>query len=83
MTEFPTEPENAEQRASYEEIRRHPPEIVWARVRGGIWVMRSIKERPAAPIKRKRPKCACPINTSAARRPGDHHDEGCGRRQKW
>lgn len=83
MTDFPTEPENEEQRVAYEELRRHPVEITWERVRGGIWVARLIKEPPAAPIKHKRPPCDCAIQSSRARRPGPHHDEDCARRQPW
>lgn len=83
MTDFPTNPENEEQRAAYKEIRRRPPEIVWEHVRGGIWVARLVKEPPPAPVKHKRPPCKCEINSSRARRPGAHHDEGCARREPW
>ena len=79
MTEFASESESSEPRKTEEEL----PEVVWAPVRGGIWVQRFVRDSAPDRPHRKRPPCECTINTSARRRPGTHHDEGCPRRRSW
>lgn len=76
--------EGERQRKSDEEVRANPPRIVWERVRGGIWVQRSVEDHGGAPGRRPRPPCECiGLYGSVKRRVGAHHGEKCPRRHPW
>lgn len=73
-----------ESRKADAEVAANPDQIVWERVRGGIWVQRLIKYAPPKPRgRRPRPECKCNLFGSPRRRTGPHHEDSCARSKPW
>lgn len=77
---------NAEELKAEAELAENPPDLRWRLVHG-IWQGREIlpDDDEPKPVKKRspRPECKCDIYGSPKRRPGEHHDVGCGRREPW